>query len=241
VRYRNRIPIEQQPPPPAEEEVPWRLVGAVDGTVLTYEPAPPPGAPTRLSRGQLFEFWSAGPFVVRSQDSAHPFYMSAHMTTGNGYVHPRTQVYFGFMGQGDPESVNVVPADQFLGRYVFMTDPTYPETNLVIVRTPDENGKFADVKLDCLGTVTGFQPVGRFEYARVDLQTGNFQDVGGCSNGLHTMTSAQPFGLTVWGWGSAATGGNINTDDATYSQYVSYAYPAGMSVRPVNSVIVPVR
>ena len=47
--------------------------------------------------------------------------------------------------------------------------------------------------------------------------------VGGCNNGVHTATSEVPFGLTVWG----------------YDSYASYAYPAGMSVEPINSVIVP--
>jgi hypothetical protein len=46
------------------------------------------------------------------------------------------------------------------------------------------------------------------------------------------MTSDLPFGLTVWGWGSALSRG-------FYSQAVSYAYPAGASVKPVNTVIVP--
>jgi hypothetical protein len=45
------------------------------------------------------------------------------------------------------------------------------------------------------------------------------------------MTSTSPFGLTVWGWG---------TEESTPgTQYVSYAYPAGMSVLPINMVVVP--
>ena len=51
----------------------------------------------------------------------------------------------------------------------------------------------------------------------------NGQAQGKCNNGLHTIKSAAPFGLTVWGW----------------DQYVSYAYPAGASVQPINTVIVP--
>ena len=66
--------------------------------------------------------------------------------------------------------------------------------------------------------------------ARLDLVTGNFEDVGNCNNGLHSASSAQPFGLVVWGWGSAATTG--------YTQSVGYAYPAGASVRPINNVVI---
>lgn len=46
------------------------------------------------------------------------------------------------------------------------------------------------------------------------------------------MKSDGTFGLTVWGWGSAASGGFS-------SQAVSYAYPAGASVKPINTVVVP--
>jgi len=92
--------------------------------------------------------------------------------------------------------------------------------------------------MDCgssgTSVVTGWLPVGAtgdYEYARFDLSTGNFQGVNGCNNGRHQVTSPQPFGLTVWGWGSAAS--------TFFSQYVSYAYPAGASVQPINTVIVP--
>ena len=66
--------------------------------------------------------------------------------------------------------------------------------------------------LDCLGTrLTGWAAVGtsgKYQYTRIDLVTGNFTKVGNCDNGLHQMSSAGAFGLTVWGWGSAATGGS---------------------------------
>ena len=45
-----------------------------------------------------------------------------------------------------------------------------------------------------------------------------------------------PFGVTVWGWGSAATG---EVGSGFYTQYVSYAYPAGASVQPINTVVIP--
>ncbi len=220
-RYRDRISG-------TAESTPWRLVGAVAGTTLTYEPATPKGAPTTLSVGQVAQFSTIAPFVVRSQDDQHPFYMSAHMT-GADTIDP-TEVY----GRGDPEFVNVIPPAEFLASYVFFTDPTYPETDLVIIRVKGTAG-FADVTLDCGGTVTGWLPIGSsgtYEYAHVDLSTGDFQPVNGCNNGRHEIKSSTPFGLTVWGWGSEAT-------TSFYSEYVSYAYPAGASVQPINTVVVP--
>ena len=73
VRYRNRFDGKEESPP-------WRLVGAVDGTKLTWEPTKPIGAPDTLSQGQVVELSSPGGWVVKSQDKNHPFYLSAHMT-----------------------------------------------------------------------------------------------------------------------------------------------------------------
>lgn len=213
VRYRGRGGgIDEAPP--------WRMVGMVDGTTLAWEPSAPAGAPTQLMLGDVFEYNAAGPFVVKSQDADHPFYLAAYMTGGED-----------FNGEGDPEWVNVIPTAQYLDSYVLFTDPTYSETNLVVVRRPGNDGQFADVVLDCAGPLQGWQPIGQYQYTRVDLVTGDFQNVGNCSNGRHEIKSDVPFGVTVWGWGSGAAG-------SFFTQYVSYAYPAGASVAKINEVTV---
>jgi hypothetical protein len=199
-----------------EEAPPWRIVGVVDGTQLTYEPFAPPGAPTVIKTGEVVAFRAAGPFIVSSQDAGHPFFLSAHMTGQLSAGHD--------FGVGDPEFVTVVPAEQYLRSYVFMTDPTMSFTNLALVRVKGPKG-FAEVELDCGGKIVGWQGVGNgdFQVARFDLVSGG-AGVGSCNNGRHTIKSDAPFGLTVWGW------------DRT----VSYAYPAGASVKPINEVVVPV-
>lgn len=103
----------------APENPPWRIIGAVDGTELTYEPDI--GGPSVLNQGDVHEFRTSTPFVVRSQDSEHPFLLFTYMTGSRAVVE----------GYGDPEFVRITPAQQYLNRYVFFTDPTYPETNLV--------------------------------------------------------------------------------------------------------------
>jgi IgGFc binding protein len=239
VRYRNRIDGQEESPP-------WRMVGAVDGTVLTWDPSPPAGAPTSLAQGELVEFNAAGPFSVKSQDETHPFYMAAYMSGCGSLISSNDNC------PGDPEFVNVVPPQQYLGSYVFFTDPTYPETNLVLIRAKDGaggatdggatdgGGSFRDVKLDCAGTITGWAPIGsggNYEYARVDLVRHNFQGQNGCDNGRHKIDSDGPFGVTVWGWGSAESG---DTNDGGFSsQAVSYAYPAGASIKLINKVVIP--
>jgi hypothetical protein len=213
VRYRPRDPAQP------DEAPPWRIMGAVDGTILTYDPSvPPAGAPTTLASGQLALFYSAGPFVVKSQDNKHPFYVAGHM----GGI----EFMGGDYGTGDPEHVNVMPPEEYLANYIFMTDPTMNNTNLVLIRSNKATGSFADVSLDCLAApVATWSPIGTagtYEYAWVDLVVAGAPQ-GGCNNGYHTIKSTAPFGLTVWGWDFA----------------VSYAYPAGASVQPINTVVVP--
>lgn len=221
----------------AEAEIPWRLVGGADGTKLTWQ-APegsplPADLPAEIGLGTVVDFKHPGEFIVRSQDENHPFYLSAYMTGGEL-----------FNNEGDPDWVNVIPPAQYLDNYVLFADPTYPETNLVVVRTRSKIASegFKDVMLDCLGggmepgALTGWKPLGgdpsdpdshQYEYTRVNLVTGNFEGVNGCANGRREMSSPLPFGVTVWGWGSKAAQG---------TQFVSYAYPAGASVRPLNKV-----
>jgi hypothetical protein len=127
---------------------------------------------------------------------------------------------------GDPEYVTTIPAAQWLPYYLFLTDPTYGNSNLVFIRKKNKAGTFDDVNLDCVGNISGWQPVGtggQYEYTRADLVISGANQ-GTCANGVHTAKSATPFALTVWGWDYA----------------VSYAYPAGMSTQAINNVVVPV-
>jgi hypothetical protein len=211
VRYRDRASG-------ANESPPWTLIGAVNGTSLTYDPAPPAGAPLLINSGQALTFNANDAFTVSSQDAQHPFYMAGHMSGALAIGNNPND-------DGDPEYVNVVPPQQYLSQYLFLTDPTYRNTHLVFTRQKAADKTFKDVNLDCLGVVGGWQPVGsagKFEFARVDLVLDGNPN-GACNNGVHTAKSDVPFGLTVWGW------------DTT----VSYAYPAGMSVQPINTVVVP--
>jgi hypothetical protein len=258
VRYRNRGSTE--------EAVPWRIVGVVDGTTLTYDP-PQPGAPGSIDAGRLVEFNEPGPFVVRSQDAGHPFYLASYMTGGCGTP---SQVADGgaacpaddgpLKGFGDPEFLNVVPPAQYLPHYTFFTDPTYPETNLVVVRVRDpQTGTMPDVTLDCAGVLSGWQPVGssgNYEMTRTDLSTGDFGGAGGCDNGVHTISAALSgatgtppptplFGVTIWGWGNDATWpDDVSVADETnpkFSRWVSYGYPAGANFKPLNTAVLRAR
>jgi hypothetical protein len=218
------------------EPTPYRFIGAVEGTVLSYEP--PVGGPATLGVGELVEFTAAEPFVVRSQDAEHPFLVLAYMVGADGVSS------LDFAGYGDPDVARIVPPAQYLDRYVFFTDPTYPETNLVLVRKRGEEG-FADVTLDCAGTLGGWSPLGSeglYEFTRFDLVRHDYQPQGNCNTGRRVASSDEPFGLWVWGWGSPETqpGRTCINNLPGYSCYVSYAYPAGEGVAGLNGVELPI-
>jgi hypothetical protein len=207
--------------PRGNEPAFWRVIGAANGTVLTW--SSDVGGPNSLELGEVAVFVTRDPFVVESQDEDHPFMLFAHMTGVNYEMSIPDNA-------GDPDSVLSVPPAQYLSHYVLFTDPTYPETNLVVVRKKVD-GRFADVDLDCSGPLTGWTSVGDYEWTRADLMTGNFEGVGNCSTGRHVIDSENPFGVWVWGWGSSLT--------EAQTTGVSYGYPAGMNVTHINPVVVP--
>lgn len=211
----------------APESVPYRIVGAVNGTILTWDPAPPANAPTGLAAGQIAQFESTTSFTVRSQDPEHPFLFSQYMTGTSMSTRPGcTSQFMGIgCGLGDEEWVSLLSPKQFQNRYIFFTDPTYGTTNLVIIRAKGDAG-FADVTVECLGIVSGWMPVGaegQYEYAHVDLERGGVP-VGNCGTSRHLAESDGPFGVVVWG-----------TD-----LYASYGYPAGSDISKINEVELPV-
>jgi hypothetical protein len=218
-----------------EESIFYRIVGIVDGTTLTFDP-PEPDAPSTTGQAQVSDFQVVGAFRVTSQDANHPFSIAEVMSTGNlnfdGGTYRKdcaTITVSGFpLTCGDEDFIPLVPPAQFLSRYVFFTDPTYSTTTLDLVRVK-QAGSFADVTVDCLGAVTGWEPIGTsgdYEYARTDLlravPPGTSPDGGRCTNGRHEATSTSPFGLVVHG---------LDT-------YASYGYPAGGNAAVLSGVVV---
>jgi hypothetical protein len=208
------------------EVIPYRIVGAVDGTTLAFDP-PIAGVPLSIQRGTVVDFRTDQPFIVRSQDAMHPFSFAQMMTSSTVPSGSREGALEPYQGRllGDEEFVIAMPPAQFLRRYVFFTDPSYPTTSLTIVRERTMAGAFAPVNIGCVGDVSGFRPVGsdgRFEYANVDLLRAG-RSASGCTNGRHTAQSDAPFGITVWGLDS----------------YSSYAYPAGGNAAVLAAIPVP--
>ncbi len=207
------------------ENIYYRIVGVANGTKLSFDP-PIAGVPMQIEQGMAVDFQSTAAFRVTSQDAAHPFSIAQIMDTSNipgGTREGATAPNFA-PNLGDEEFVIMLPPAQFLSHYVFFTDPAYPTTNLVLTRVKTPKG-FHDVTVDCLGTISGWKPVGsdgRFEVATVDLVRAEI-GVKTCQNGRHTADSDGPFGLVVWGLDS----------------YSSYAYPAGGYAVTITDIVVP--
>lgn len=211
---------------PEPELVPYTIVGGTDGTELTYDPSRPTGAPLTLGAGEVVSFATREPFLVKSQDSKHAFHVTVYMTGG------AFNYFLGAGGTlGDPDYVNVPATAQYLDRYAFFTDFTYPETGLTVVRHKNAGG-FAPVELSCGGEISGWKPLGtggEYEYAWVTLTTSFTEPFAkdGCSSyGRQEAHSKGAFAVTVWGIGNAA----------------SYGYVGGTGLRPANDAVpVPIR
>ncbi len=194
-----------------------RIVGAADGTKLVYEPAQPANAPSTLESGELARFFTNTPFVVRSQDSAHPFFVATVMTALNG---SKTIT-------GDPESALVIPTDGWLDSYGFFADYSYVRSAIYVTRRKS-NGAFRDVTLDCAGVLTDWEPItADYEWTYVELTRASRPQTypgGTCTDGPHRIQSDGPFTMSVWGISSAA----------------SYSYPGGMGLRRATELVLPV-
>ncbi len=202
------------------ESVRYRIVGAVDDTVLQWDDQPP-FAPGSLDAGESFDFESREFFSVRSLDDERPFALTQYMS-GSLSGQPGCAGQVGPCSLGDDDWVTLVPPQQFLRSYAFFVDPTYGTSTLVFVREAGEEG-FADVELACMGVVTGWESVGdagRFEVAHVELYRGEVGAEPACETGQHFASSEGRFGVMVWG-----------TDDQA-----SYGYPAGGTLQSLNAV-----
>ncbi len=196
-----------------------KMVGAADGTTLVYEPVQPVGAPSTIGSGELVRFFTNIPFVVRSQDRDHPFFVASAMTG--------TASLGSNQGLGDPETVMSVPTQQWLDSYRFFSDYTY-ERSAVFVTRRRTNGVFQDVTLDCAGALPDWEPItADYEWTYVELsrQLAPLTYPGGtCTDGAHHIRSDGPFTMTVWG----------------LANWASYGYPGGMGLRTSTTFQLPV-
>jgi hypothetical protein len=149
----------------------WRVYGGEDGTTITTTPAQP-GTPFMLNKGQWKELEIANntSFVF---DGDKPFLPVQYLAGQNGGA-----------GTGDPAMYQMIPVEQFLSRYAFVTGTGYTKHYAQIIRTAGG----ADVTIDG-AVVGGYYAVGGFEVADQPI-----------SEGAHLAESADPFGILNIGY-----------------------------------------
>ena len=198
-------------------------MGAVNGTLLTWIPAPPPGAPPALESGEVVEFSAKDPFVVKSQNQNYPFYLSNYMTGGEAYG-----------GTGDPEWVDSIPAEQYLKEYVLFADPRTPRRASPCRACAGRTGALR-TSSSIAQALSADERGWRIRDHDREPRHGQFRERRELLKQARGIKSEAPFGVTVWGWGTipGVMGGKL------FTQYVSYAYP-GAGVEPVNQCEIPV-
>jgi hypothetical protein len=176
-----------------------RLYGNVDGTVLTYAPSMPAGCPSTLDAGQVgdcglvtgdFEVTGTNEFAVGS------FMLGGTLVDVNRIL-------------GDPSESLMASVEQYRTKYVFLA-PTDYEENFVDVVTP----LGANVVLDGVALQTDSAQIIADGYGVVRVSL-NGVNVG--AGGAHVITSSDPIGVQVLGYGS----------------FTSYQYPAGLNLKQI--------
>ncbi len=147
----------------------WRIYSGADGVTVTTTP-PQAGTPVLLDRGEFHEFSTKESFMISADGPIMPV---QYLEGQNGGA-----------GTGDPASYQMVPTEQFLPRYVFVTGKGYTENYVQVIRPTGA----PDVLVDG-AVVTGYVAVGGFEVADWSI-----------SEGSHVAASDEPFGITVVGY-----------------------------------------
>ena len=214
-----RHPIRHPEIDPTPELVYWRVVAGADDTTISIEP---PGvvsgdAIVLPTAGSWFEFATASNFVATAAEDT-PFLLVQYMAGGTT-VNPDGLCAGGLEenpddpATGDPYMMQVVPIEQWMASVPFLTDSSYSEDFVLLVR---EAG--TSVSLDCLGVVDDdhFEPIPgtSYEVGTVVLDADENGGEGDCEDGQHRMTADGPVGVMVGGYDCAA----------------SYGYPGGLAL-----------
>jgi hypothetical protein len=179
-----------------------RFFGNFDGTTLQYRGAPPAGAPTTLSAGQIVEVDSTMGFEVVG---SMPFALTSIMKSATVQNNCPTVA-----SQADP--------DCFIGDSS-MSDEVAVEqyrTDYIFLAPDDFAFNWADVMVPTGATVTldGAPLGGTAEVVTPDWSVMRVPLMGGTTMGAHKLTSSKPVGLQVMGYGHAT----------------SYYYPGGLNL-----------
>lgn len=173
-----------------------RIYGNFDNTQLTYS-TQPPGCPTTINAGQIADCGIvAQDFEVKGNNS----FAVGIFTQGASVVDPTAMPP---SQEGDPDQSMMVAVPQYRTKYVFLA-PTDYEENYLVISAPTG----AVIQLDGANVAASPTPVGSTGFGIIRAPLGQGQA------GAHVLTSTQPVGIQVMGYGS----------------YTSYQYPGGLDL-----------
>ncbi len=172
-----------------------RIFGNADGTTFTYNPSKPAGCPASLNAGGVADCGVvAKDFEIKG---SHEFGVGSYMLGGSA-VDP-------VGGEGDPSQSFAVAVEQYRNAYIFLAPSDYDLSYVDIV---GPTGASVTVDGSNVGTFTAIGTSG-YGLARTKLGAGNA--------GAHVLSSTQPVGIQVMGYGS----------------YTSYQYPGGSDLTAI--------
>lgn len=169
LEYWGQEYVAAHAPTRGSESYHWRIYSGADAVTITTVPQQPiPPGP--LDRGEFIEFATQESFIITADG---PFMPVQYLEGQNGGA-----------GTGDPASYQMVPTEQFLPRYVFITGSGYNPNYVQITRPLGAPDVFVDGVV-----VTGYYTVGDFEVADWVI-----------SPGAHVAESDAPFGVIQVGY-----------------------------------------
>ncbi len=178
----------------------WRIYAGEAGVSVTTYPSQP-GTPFTLNErgaykeivvgsGKSFTFEGNGPFLPVQ-------YLVGKNDAGN---------------KGDPAMYQMIPIEQFLERYVFVTGVNYDTNYAQVIRVKGA----ADVKINN-EVVTGYYAVNGFKDFQYEVA--DWPLAPGDEPKVYLAESDDAFGVMVIGYNSTADG------------FSAYAYPGGMALK----------
>jgi IgGFc binding protein len=196
-----------------------RIYGNVDGTLLTYDPSPPPGCPTTINAGQVAECGTPACPNPMMSVSATPVFTCG--TTSVDFEVTGTQPFAvgtftigasaiassaSTAQDGDPAQSFAIAVEQFRSSYVFLAPSDYTFSYVDIVAKPGTAMALDSGRVLASAGTIGFSG---YSVYRVALGAGQA--------GAHTLIASQPVGIQVVGYGA----------------YTSYMYPGGLDLAQI--------
>ncbi|MBM4388883.1 MAG: IgGFc-binding protein, partial [Deltaproteobacteria bacterium] len=202
-----------------------RVMASEDNTSVSVDP--PVVSVPKLNAGKYFDFTTLNHCVITSDKPVLVGqYLAGQDAPEPGHSTCEDTLIFGMKCDGDPfgKSCNsdedcspgdanigdpaffiIPPVEQFRNDYIFLAPNKYAQDYITIVAPAGATVNFDDAPV----SQSQFKIIGPGTY-----QAAYFL----ISDGVHTISSDKPVGVSVYGW----------------DQYVSYGYAAGMNVETIN-------